>query len=65
VTFPTQCPCGAELRVLHRGCRTWTAVCPDCYDGTEDSPSISRVMGHGDTAEQAVQDFHERRADAA
>lgn len=57
----TQCPCGAELRVLHVGCRTWTCTCPQCYDGTEDSPARSRVMGRGDTDDQAIQDFHERR----
>lgn len=61
----TQCPCGAELRLRHAGWRIWTATCPDCYDGTEDSPAISRVMGRGDTAEQATQDFHERRDEAA
>ncbi len=65
MTFPTQCPCGAELRVLHRGCRTWTATCPNCYDPTEGCTAVERVMGRGDTAEQAVQDFHERREEAA
>jgi hypothetical protein len=60
----TQCPCGAELQVRHMGCRTWTVVCPECYDGTEDSPDVSRVQGRGDTPEQAIKDWHERKADS-
>ncbi len=60
----TQCPCGAELRLNHAGCRTWTVVCPECYDGTEDSPAVSRVQGRGDTPEEAYDDWRERRAEA-
>ncbi len=66
IAAPRQCPrCRAELRLRHAGWCLWTAVCPDCYDGTEDSPAISRVMGRGDTAEHAIQDFHDRLEEAA
>lgn len=61
----TQCPCGAELRIIHFGTRTWTCTCPECYDGTPDSDAVSRVLGHGDTREEAIQDWHERRAEAS
>jgi hypothetical protein len=62
---PRQCPrCRAELRARHVGWCLWTVVCPDCYDGTEDSPAVSRVMGRGDTVEQATTDFHERLDEA-
>jgi hypothetical protein len=56
------CPdCGTRLRVDNPTARTYTAVCPDCYDGTEDSGPLERVMGVGLTPDGARRAFHERR----
>ncbi len=58
------CPdCGAPLRIVNPGRNTWTATCPDCYDGTEDSSERSRVMGVGPTPLTAKRAWHEKRKD--
>lgn len=54
--------CGNRLRIDNPTAKTYTAVCPDCYDGTEDSGELERVMGVGPTPETARRAWHERRS---
>ncbi len=53
--------CGSQLRVRNPAATTYTATCPSCYDGTEDSHPRSRVMGVGASGRLAINAWHEAR----
>jgi hypothetical protein len=38
-------------------------LCPNCYDGAEDSGDVSQLIGYGDTREQADAEWGARVAD--
>lgn len=41
----------------------YSCTCPNCYDGAEDSGELSRLQGHGATAEAATAEWLERAAE--
>lgn len=52
-----KCPCGTAATVDVTPARAehrWSCHCQRCYDGTEDSGSLSLLVGYGATPEQAI-----------
>lgn len=57
----TRCSCGGHVELTPVSGQ-WTAVCYDCYDGTEDAGERAHVAGHGNTPNDALwawQDAHD------
>jgi nuclear transport factor 2 (NTF2) superfamily protein len=46
--------------VCHEAYIGWYAVDDDTYDGAEDSGWRARLIGHGATQKEAIQDFLDR-----
>jgi hypothetical protein len=65
VDTATRCSCGSPVRITdgpgYAG-RAYSALCPDCYDGTDDSGERAHVRGWGDSIDEALwswQDSHD------
>jgi hypothetical protein len=61
----TRCSCGCAVSVLDDEAPAqarWTALCLDCYDGTDDAGERAHVLGRGPTVRDALwawQDKHD------
>lgn len=58
----TRCHCGTHVTLIIRG--AIDALCPRCYDGTEDAGETAHVKGHGETPESALWDWQEKHDEA-
>jgi hypothetical protein len=67
VDTATRCSCGSPVRITegpgYTG-RAFSALCPDCYDGTHDSGQRAHVRGWGDSIHEALWDWQDKH-DAA
>jgi hypothetical protein len=60
VETATRCSCGCPVTIVDG--QLWTALCRDCYDGTEDAGERAHVIGRGKTPHDALwnwQDAHD------
>jgi hypothetical protein len=55
----TRCSCGCAVSISDEG-PLWTALCGDCYDGTEDAGERAHVIGRGKTAHAALWDWQDQ-----
>lgn len=62
ITLSTRCHCGTSL-ILFEPCSrdAWAVECPDCVDPAEDASPGANITGRGETPEDALQHWFDRR----